>query len=129
MRGRCKACSPVLKLCWALHVQCNARLACDSFSAFLAGAIDRAKLSQAVLDDENVTRMAALEAIVHPLVAEARDAFISEVRPGRLQVAPGSVPHCFAIMAGCESTGQLCRRQEKGIPCCSLMYLSCLRRT
>lgn len=57
------------------------------------GAIDRALLSQRVLGDG--AAMARLEAIVHPLVAQAREAFLDEARRAGARVAVLDVPLLF----------------------------------
>jgi dephospho-CoA kinase len=58
-----------------------------------AGAIDRALLSQRVLGDG--AAMARLEAIVHPLVAQAREAFLAEARRAGARIAVLDVPLLF----------------------------------
>jgi len=67
------------------------------------GKVDRARLAAAVLgDDAALTR---LEAIVHPLVAAARDRFLAEARTRGAPVVVLDVPLLFETRAerGCDA--------------------------
>ena len=57
------------------------------------GAIDRAALGARVVGDE--AAMKRLEAIVHPLVAQARDAFLATARAAGTRVAVLDIPLLF----------------------------------
>jgi dephospho-CoA kinase len=57
------------------------------------GAIDRAALGAKVVGDE--AAMKRLEAIVHPLVAQARDAFLAKARAAGTRVAVLDIPLLF----------------------------------
>ena len=57
------------------------------------GIVDRAKLAATVVGD--AAAMAKLEAIVHPLVAEARDAFIAEAQARGAPAVVLDVPLLF----------------------------------
>ena len=57
------------------------------------GAIDRELLAPRVLGDE--AAMKRLEAIVHPLVGAARDAFLAKARAERARVAVLDIPLLF----------------------------------
>ncbi len=58
-----------------------------------AGVVDRAKLGALVLRD--AASLGRLEAIVHPLVGRARDAFLAEQRAAGMPVAVLDVPLLF----------------------------------
>lgn len=57
------------------------------------GAVDRGLLAGRVLGDE--AAMKRLEAIVHPLVAAQRDAFLAQARARRARVAALDIPLLF----------------------------------
>jgi dephospho-CoA kinase len=57
------------------------------------GAVDRARLSQRVVDDGDA--LARLEAIVHPLVRESEDAFLDRCRGEGRRLALIDVPLLF----------------------------------
>jgi dephospho-CoA kinase len=57
------------------------------------GKVDRAKLAAMVLGDD--AALARLEAIVHPLVAVARDAFLAEAQAGGASVVVLDIPLLF----------------------------------
>ncbi len=61
------------------------------------GVVDRAKLSQTVLG--NPAAMQQLEAIVHPLVARERDAFLEAARKNGAGVAVLDIPLLFEVGA------------------------------
>lgn len=65
----------------------------DFSHAIVKGAIDRARLSKIVLADPR--RLAALEAIVHPLVAADRARFVEEARARGAEVAILDIPLLF----------------------------------
>lgn len=58
-----------------------------------ASGVDRARLSAAVLGDDAAIRR--LEAIVHPLVAARRDAFLAEARRSDAQLVVLDIPLLF----------------------------------
>jgi len=58
-----------------------------------AGAVDRAALGKLVYGDP--TALKRLEAIVHPLVGKARDAFLAEMRARREPVVVLDIPLLF----------------------------------
>ncbi len=58
-----------------------------------AGKVDRAKLAEKVLGDN--AALARLEAIVHPLVAAARDAFLAEAQARGAPVVVLDIPLLF----------------------------------
>ena len=57
------------------------------------GVVDRALLADAVLDDE--AKLARLEAIIHPLVAASRDAFLVEASKNGVGVVVLDIPLLF----------------------------------
>jgi len=59
----------------------------------VGGKVDRAKLSQRVVGDD--AAMKKLEAIVHPLVAKARDRFLAEAKRNGAKVAVLDIPLLF----------------------------------
>lgn len=61
--------------------------------AMVAGRVDREKLSALVLDDARA--LADLEAIIHPLVAEDRAAFLSEAQAAGAGIVVLDVPLLF----------------------------------
>jgi dephospho-CoA kinase len=61
------------------------------------GVVDRAKLSQIVLGDP--AAMQQLEAIVHPLVARERDAFLDAARKSGASIAVLDIPLLFEVGA------------------------------
>ena len=61
------------------------------------GVVDRAVLGQMVLKDAQAIK--TLEAIVHPLVAEARDAFLKQAARDNASVAVLDIPLLFEIGA------------------------------
>lgn len=61
--------------------------------ALSAGAIDRDALAAAVLKDE--AKLKALEAIVHPLVAQDRARFLEEARARQEEIAVLDIPLLF----------------------------------
>ncbi len=69
------------------------------------GRVDRARLSARVLGDD--AAMARLEAIVHPMVSAARDAFLAEAQLRGIEVVVLDIPllfetagerHCDAVV-------------------------------
>ena len=86
--------------------------------ATAAGGVDRAKLS-ALLKVDTEERLAALDAIVHPLVSQARAAFVEEHRSDFLCVL--DIPllfesagerHCDAVVVA-STMGDTALRQER----------------
>jgi dephospho-CoA kinase len=67
------------------------------------GVVDRAALGKAVVG--NAEAMARLEAIVHPLVRESRDAFIAKAEKERAPVAALDIPLLLETggEAGCDA--------------------------
>jgi dephospho-CoA kinase len=61
------------------------------------GRVDRQKLSAAVLGDHEALKK--LEAIVHPLVAQARDRFLAKARLDGARVAVLDIPLLFEVGA------------------------------
>ena len=59
------------------------------------GKVDRAKLSGMVVGDK--TALARLEAIVHPLVAQARDKFLADAQANSAPVVVLDIPLLFEI--------------------------------
>ncbi len=57
------------------------------------GVVDRARLAEAVLDDAE--KLARLEAIVHPLVAASRDAFLAEAAKSGAGLVALDIPLLF----------------------------------
>ncbi len=57
------------------------------------GVVDRARLADAVLDDAE--KLARLEAIVHPLVAASRDAFLAEAAKSGAGLVVLDIPLLF----------------------------------
>ena len=84
------------------------------------GQVDRAKLAARVVGDG--AAFAKLEAIVHPLVAKARDAFIAEAQARRARVVLLDVPllfetggerHCDAVVVSAPLDMQRSRAFER----------------
>jgi dephospho-CoA kinase len=71
--------------------------------ATVAGKVDRAKLAKIVVGDD--AALARLEAIVHPLVAAARDKFLADAASDHAPVVVLDVPLLFetAGQAGCDA--------------------------
>ncbi len=71
--------------------------------ATVAGKVDRAKLAKMVVGDD--AALARLEAIVHPLVAAARDKFLADAASDHAPVVVLDVPLLFetAGQAGCDA--------------------------
>jgi dephospho-CoA kinase len=67
------------------------------------GKVDRAELAKKVLGDD--TALARLEAIVHPLVAAARDKFLADAQARGAPVVVLDIPLLFetAGQAGCDA--------------------------
>ncbi len=61
----------------------------------LGGKVDRGKLAAKVIDDK--AALARLEAIVHPLVAKAREKFLAAARVGDVPVVVLDIPLLFEI--------------------------------
>jgi dephospho-CoA kinase len=59
------------------------------------GAVDRAKLSRRIAGDPDA--LARLEAIVHPLVAQRREAFLAKARADGARVVVLDVPLLFEV--------------------------------
>ena len=59
------------------------------------GKVDRGKLAAKVIDDK--AELARLEAIVHPLVAKARDKFLADAQAGGAPVVVLDIPLLFEI--------------------------------
>jgi dephospho-CoA kinase len=59
------------------------------------GKVDRGKLATKVIDDK--AALARLEAIVHPLVAEAREKFLADAQTGDVPVVVLDIPLLFEI--------------------------------
>ena len=73
------------------------------------GKVDRGKLAAKVIDDK--AALARLEAIVHPLVAKARDKFLADAQARGAPVVVLDIPLLFEI----GGEGQLrCRRRCLG---------------
>ena len=60
-----------------------------------SGKVDRAKLAAKVIDDK--AALARLEAIVHPLVAKARDKFLADAQARSTPVVVLDIPLLFEI--------------------------------
>ena len=60
-----------------------------------SGKVDRAKLAAKVIDDQ--AALARLEAIVHPLVAKARDKFLADAQARSTPVVVLDIPLLFEI--------------------------------
>ncbi len=71
--------------------------------ATVAGKVDRAKLAKMVVGDD--AALARLEAIVHPLVAAARDKFLADAASDHVPVVVLDVPLLFetAGQSGCDA--------------------------
>jgi dephospho-CoA kinase len=65
----------------------------------VGGKVDRAKLSQMVIDDP--VALARLEAIVHPLVGAVRDQFLAEAQARGAAVVLLDIPLLFEIGGEC----------------------------
>ncbi len=67
------------------------------------GKVDRTKLAKMVVGDD--AALARLEAIVHPLVAEARDKFLADAQTGGASVVVLDIPLLFetAGQRGCDA--------------------------
>jgi dephospho-CoA kinase len=67
------------------------------------GKVDRSKLAAKVIDDK--VALARLEAIVHPLVAEARDKFLADTQASGAPVVVLDIPLLFEIggSASCDA--------------------------
>ena len=59
------------------------------------GKVDRGKLATKVIDDK--AALARLEAIVHPLVAKAREKFLADAQTGDVPVVVLDIPLLFEI--------------------------------
>jgi dephospho-CoA kinase len=66
----------------------------------LAGTVDRTRLGRAILDD--AAALARLEAIVHPLVREARSAFLETARKSGVGIVVFDIPLLFETAAETE---------------------------
>lgn len=65
----------------------------------VAGKVDRTRLSAMVLNDR--AALSRLEAIVHPLVAQARDRFLAEAQADGAAVVVLDIPLLFEIGGEC----------------------------
>lgn len=72
-------------------------------SSLVGGAIDRAALKAALMADSSALQR--LEAIVHPLVAEDREAFIATARENRASIVVLDIPLLFETGAESQMDG------------------------